>query len=82
MESSKRTSSCSRAKIVWTFETLNLAIVIMQCGVSHRCLRRPSPRIAKSSDAFVIGPGRAGIALSWSVLCWMLSKENELSYAD
>lgn len=67
--------------MIWTFETLNLAIGILPCVLSHRRLRRACPRIAKISDAFVIAPGRAGIALSSSVLCWMLSKENELCYA-
>jgi hypothetical protein len=55
--------------MVWTFETLNLATGIMPCVQSHRRLRRACPSIAKISDAFVIGPGRAGIVLSSSVLC-------------
>jgi hypothetical protein len=45
--------------IVCKFETLNLAIGIMPCALTHRRLRRALPSTAVISDAFVFGPRRA-----------------------
>jgi hypothetical protein len=67
--------------IVWIGETFNLAIRILPCALSHRRLSRTCPSIAVISNAFVIALRKARIVLSSSVLCWMLSKENELCYA-
>jgi hypothetical protein len=45
--------------IVLICETLNVAILIKLCGLSHRRVRRGCPSIGVISNAFVIGPGKA-----------------------
>lgn len=57
--------------IVLICESLNLAMLIKLCGLSHRRLRRGAPSIGVISNAFVIGPGNASIVISSGVCCWI-----------
>lgn len=57
--------------IVLICESLNLAILIKLCGLSHRRVRRGCPSVGVIFNAFVIGPGKARIVLSSGVCCWI-----------